>query len=141
MSVEAKANEPFGKGNQSLKQWLEEATSEQSVMNRQERWKHIAENLPACAQDGYSCVPYQLLHRCAAAILEARRFQLVNAAFIVQAFSSPAQSFDCFARLCGAVGVCAERGRLTFTTVGDVRLGIGWADCPFVTDQDIASVM
>ncbi len=80
----------------------------------------------------------------AASLQNSRVFQqpvrLQNAAFVVQAFGSPVESFEEFARLCGAMKIKSERGQMNMTAVGDVRLGIGWADCPFATDADVASV-
>jgi len=43
--------------------------------------------------------------------------------------------------MCQAIGTKAERGRMQITAVGDVRLGIGWADCPFATDEQVAAVV
>lgn len=104
------------------------------------RWKHIREHLPEAASDAYSMVPYQLLHRCAAAVMEARRFRLSNAAFIVQSFGAPSESFTAFSRFCQAMNLNAERGQMQVATVGEIRLGIGWADCPFATDAEVAAV-
>ncbi len=141
LSVEAKANEPFGQNNEPLAKWLIAEDSKRSHKNRQVRWDHIKEHLPSSGTDGYSQVAYQLLHRCAAAVIEARRIRLPNAAFIVQAFKSPPESFEAFTRMCQAMGIKAERGRMQFTVVEDVRLGIGWADCPFATDEQVAAVV
>ena len=66
LSVEAKANEPFGEGSESLEHWLAAGGSARSEKNRSARWKYIAENLPPLGCDAYNKVPYQLLHRCAA---------------------------------------------------------------------------
>lgn len=140
LSVEAKANEPFGQGNQSLKDWLATGDSEKSRQNRQDRWKHIAEHLPSAASDAYSLVPYQLLHRCAAAVMEAERFNVPNAAFVVHAFNSPDESFDQFSMFCHAAGAKPERGQMQITSVGEIRLGIGWADCQFATNAEVAAV-
>jgi hypothetical protein len=140
LSVEAKANETFGQANESLRDWLVAGESERSSRNREERWKHIAEHLPSAAAGAYSLVPYQVLHRCAAAVIEARRFHLQSAVFVVQSFGAPPESFEAFSRFCQAVNIKAERGRMQISTVGEIRLGIGWADCPFATDAEIASV-
>ena len=140
LSVEAKANEAFGQGNQSLKDWLAAGESEKSRQNRRDRWKHIVDHLPSAASDAYSLVPYQLLHRCAAAVIEAKRFGVPNAVFVVQAFESPVESFEAFSRFCQAVNLNTERGQLQITSVGEIRLGIGWVDCRFATDGDVAAV-
>lgn len=143
LSVEAKAKEPFGQGNESLQDWLVAGESERSHRNRVDRWKHVSANLPSAAEGAYSSVPYQLLHRCAAAVLEARRFSLTNAAFIVQSFGprlvgESSENFEAFSRFCQAMNLKAERGRMEITTVGEIRLGIGWADCPVATDAEVA---
>jgi hypothetical protein len=140
LSVEAKANESFGQGNEPLEQWLIAGKSELSRQNRQTRWKHIGEHLLNAASDAYSMVPYQLLHRCAAAVIEARRFRLPTAAFIVQSFGAPSESFTAFSRFCQAVNLNSERGQMQVATVGEIRLGIGWADCPFATDAEVAAI-
>jgi hypothetical protein len=141
LSVEAKANEPFGEGNKSLEDWLVAGESERSRRNRQERWEHINENLPPVGHDTYKKVPYQLLHRCAAAVIEARRFRVPNAALVVQSFNAPDESFEAFSRLCQAVSVNAVRGHMQVVTAGEIRLGVGWADCPFATDAEVAAVV
>ena len=84
LSVEAKANEPFGRDNEPLAEWLVAGKSEKSLENRQRRWDDIKVHLPGAEKDGYSEVAYQLLHRCAAAVKEARRFCLNHAAFFIQ---------------------------------------------------------
>jgi hypothetical protein len=140
LSLEAKANETFGQGNESLRDWLVAGESERSRRSREDRWKHIAEHLPSVTADAYSLVPYQVLHRCAAAVIEARRFRMPSAAFIVQSFGARPESFEAFAGFCQAIDLEAERGKMCVSKVGEIRLGIGWADCPFATDAEIASV-
>ena len=140
LSVEGKAKEGFGAGNESLAEWL--ANDKEAVQsNRRLRWEGIQKHLPPSGENAYSQVAYQLLHRCAAAVIEARRLRLPNAAFVVQAFESPSESFTEFARLCRALGVKAEHGRIQMIAVGDVRLGIGWADCPLATDSQMAALV
>ena len=140
LSVEAKANEPFGQGNQSLKDWLAAGESEKSRQNRRDRWEHIVDHLPSALPDAYSLVPYQLLHRCAAAVIEAKRFSVPNAVFVVQAFQSPDESFEAFSRFCQAVNITAERGQMQMATVEGIRLGIGWVDCLFAVNAEVAAV-
>jgi Domain of unknown function (DUF6946) len=145
LSVEAKAKEPFGQGNESLQQWLDGGKTKEAKDNRCERWSHVAENLPKLTSEGYVQVPFQLLHRCAAAVIEARRFGLKNAAFIVQSFDpqsfgESSLNFDAFSRFCREVNLKAERGQMQIAAVQEIRLGIGWADCPFAGDADVASV-
>lgn len=142
MSVEAKAREAFGDGHQTLRDWLLAGDSERSLQNRQNRWDSIRKNLPPADDvDGYLGVAYQLLHRCAAAVKEAERFGLQHAAFVVQAFGSPDESFQQFARMCHVVGVPAVRDRLQVAAVGAISLGVGWADCCNASDEQIAALV
>jgi hypothetical protein len=140
LAVEAKANEPFGKGNEPLEHWLVAGANAESEKNRSARWECVAKNLPTSSRGAFDKVPYQLLHRCAAAVIEARRFALPNAALVVQAFASPPESFSAFCLFCQALDLKAERGRMCVASVGEIRLGVGWADCPFATDAAIAAV-
>ncbi len=63
-----------------------------------------------------------------------------NAAFIVQSFKAPDCSFQAFSQFCHAVDIKVGRGQMQVTTVGETRLGVGWVDCPFATDADVAAV-
>ena len=74
LSVEAKAKEPFGQGNEPLAHWLAGDGSKRSREDRQKRWDYVKRHLPGPVASEYSDVAYQLLHRCAAAVIEARRF-------------------------------------------------------------------
>jgi hypothetical protein len=120
--------------------WLAAATTELSEKNRKDRWKYVREHLPNAGEDDYLQVPYQLMHRCAAAVVEAKRLGLKHAAFVVQAFQSPVESFEYFCQMCRAMGFESERGRMHLTSTGDVQLGIGWADCPMASDEQVAAV-
>jgi hypothetical protein len=141
LAVEAKAQEPFGKGNETLEAWLESGESAASKPNRKIRWECIQKNLPLKEAGSYHNVPYQILQRCAAAVIEARRFGLRHAAFVVQSFSSPKNSFKLFAGFCRATEIDAEPNQLKVVAVADIRLGIGWADCPFASDAELASLL
>jgi hypothetical protein len=140
LSVEAKAKEPFGQRNEPLGEWLVAEGSETSLKNRQIRWECIRGHLPSRPAGAYSSVPYQLLHRCAAAVIEALRLGLQHAAFVVQAFQSPPKSFAAFSALCTAMGLEVERGQMRLTSVRKVQLAVGWADCPLATPEEVARV-
>jgi len=139
LSVEAKADEPFGEGNKPLAKWLVSGDSEDSRMNRQKRWENIRENLPI---GSYDYVPYQILQRCAAGVIEANRFGLKNAVFLVQSFSAPDSSFEMYSLFMNALNLPAEKNKLYFSEVGiedrTIRLGVGWVDCPFASDSQMA---
>ncbi len=139
ISVEAKANEPFGSKNESLADWLKGGKSDNSGENRKKRWDHIKACLPPRPDGAYNHVPYQILQRAAAGVIEARRFKLNHAIFLVQAFNSPQKSFEMYGRFAQALGLPASRDELAFTSVGNIQFGIGWADCPFASDAELAA--
>ena len=154
LTVEAKAAEPFG--DKSLKQWLKDGRSEEAKENRKVRWAHIRGNLPERGDGAYDEVRYQLLHRCAASVIESRRLRYRHAAFVVQEFiepnknseavstgakrSKPDQNFEDFARFCSVVKISAVRNSVAATKVGDVSLNVGWVTCDFAADREIADI-
>ncbi len=139
LSVEAKAKEPFGDNNQVLANWLHGGKSVNSKLNREKRWEDIRKNLPARELGAYDSVPYQILQRCAAAVIEARRFRLAQAIFLVQSFNAIESSFEHYSMFASVLGLPATRGRLEFTNVAEIRLAIGWVDCCFATDSQLAA--
>jgi len=135
LSVEAKAREPFG--DHSLEEWLEAGETQQSRANRAARWSHVRSHLPDAPSFGQ--IRYQILHRCAAAVIEARRFGFTHAAFVVQAFGTPDKSFLHYKAFCDAIGVAAERDHMSTVQFGGLSLGVGWADCPLATVDQLAA--
>ncbi|ODA33120.1 DUF6946 family protein [Planctopirus hydrillae] len=141
LSVEAKANEPFGEGHQSLQTWLDSGKSLNSKPNRLKRWQHVQRMLPISGVAGYGEVAFQLLHRCATAVIEAERFNLKHAIFIVQAFKSPSTSYNEFVKLCTAIGIDSGKGHLHMTNVGNISLGVAWVDFPIATDNQLSRLI
>lgn len=119
IAIEAKVNESFGP---TLEEWLTGASK-----GKIERINFICDLL------GLSEIPpgeirYQLLHRTAAAILEAKRFKTDDAAMIVQSFSQNHRWFDDFAAFTKLFGVEARRGEaLPYTLPCGMTLVLGWA--------------
>jgi hypothetical protein len=135
LTVEAKAKETFG--NQCVEEWLK-GTSERSKANRAERFKHICEHLPP--SDGFGPVRYQMLHRCAASVIEAKRLDLSHVAFVVQAFNTPENSFQDYTVFCRALKVAPTLGTIVRTTALEgISVSFGWADCRTATDAEIAA--
>jgi len=137
LTVEAKASECFGE--HYLGAWLESGRSERSRSNRATRWAYIREHLPALNEP--EKLRYQLLHRCASAVIEAKRLGLSQAAFIVQAFNAPESSFEDYALMCRSLDIRDSRGLLVSTSVDAVKLHVGWADCPLATDAEVAATV
>jgi len=136
LTVEAKAQEPFG--DDILEKWLVAGKTEKSKSNRKERWDYVRSYLPKT--DSFLQVRWQLLHRCAAAVIEAERFGFQHAAFVVQAFKTPDESFQDYALFCRALKISAARGSMATTSVGGISLSVGWADCELATDAELAAI-
>ena len=119
IAVEAKVNETFGP---TVGEWKVDASA-----GKIERMKFICDLL------GLSAPPpndlrYQLFHRTAAAILEARRFNADRAAMIVQSFSQKHRWFEDFQAYANLLGLQAERGRaLHYDLPSGMPLILGWA--------------
>jgi hypothetical protein len=135
LSVEAKAKEAFG--DEALERWLVAGGTDESKSNRKTRWDYVQSYLPR--SDSFLQVRYQILHRCAASVIEAKRLGFQHAAFIVQAFNTPEESFQDYAAFCRALKIPGKRGSLATTVVDGVSLSVGWADCPLATDREVAA--
>jgi len=140
--VEGKAREPF---DQTVRQWLRPppGASDQSP-GKLERLGFIC-NMLGLRVEQVSDIRYQLLHRAAAALIEAETWQADDAVMVVQRFArdpaSRPKSFEDFAAFLRLWGKQAEPGQLSALGVPGRRpLMIGWADSRFATDTEIAAV-
>nr|WP_249200446.1 hypothetical protein [Thetidibacter halocola] len=119
VAIEAKVAEPFGP---TVTEWLGAEPS----TNRQERLAELSAWLGLGPLQGD--LRYQLLHRTAAAIAEARRFRRPVAALIVQSFSPERAWFADFAAFVSALGLTVEPDRAVETILPDgLALRLGWA--------------
>ncbi len=117
-TIESKVDEPFGP---TVGEWMREASP-----GKQERMSYVCALLgvDACPPD----VHYQLLHRTAAALIEADRFCATDAAMVVQSFSPERRWFDAFGRFAALIGAAAAPDRASAVTVPSGKhLVIGWA--------------
>jgi hypothetical protein len=137
LTVEAKANEAFG--GEILENWLAAGKTKGAKGSRQLRFEYIRSHLPV--SDSFSSVRYQILHRCAASVIEAKRLGFQHAAFVVQAFNAPAESFQNYVTFCRAINVAAARGQMAATYVDNISLSVGWADCRFASDDQVAATV
>jgi Domain of unknown function (DUF6946) len=126
LSVEAKVAESF---DVTVGQWLAKGGQ-----NRRARVKGICELLEI---DGAPDeLRYQLLHRTAAAVIEARRFKADQAIMVVQSFSPEHMWHDDFAAFCAHVGVGSERGHLHYKSLADgLPLGLAWVSAEVRGDK------
>jgi hypothetical protein len=118
VAVEGKVDEPFGP-TIAIKRG-----SDSSQQIARLDWLLTRLGISDCPGD----VHYQLLHRTAAALIEAERFGATGAAMIVHSFSPTMRWFDAFARFAGVLGADVEPGRTAQVNVpGTIPLWLGWA--------------
>lgn len=122
LSVEAKVDETFGP---TIAEWGTESSA-----GKQQRLAGLLERVGLSA-DSASDLRYQLLHRIAAALIEAKNAGAVDAAMVVQSFSPPSiragfGDFQAFAR---ALGLKIDEPGALSTPIerSGIRLRLGWA--------------
>ena len=133
VAVEAKVDESFGP---TIGDWLAEGGQ-----NRRDRIDRLVADLSSPA-DPTPDLRYQLFHRTAAAVYEARRFGAREAVMLVQSFSGAhrwREDFDAFVSYLGA----APDGPLSAYTLPDgLELRLGWvtSSFPIVPDEPAPAV-
>jgi len=120
ITVEGKVEESFGSpvGN-----W--KAANSGFTDNKRERLDDLQQQL------GLDAVPddiyYQLLHRTASAMIEARRFNAQYAVMLVHSFSPTGSWFEEYARFLNLFGVTAQKDRLHhLNAVDGIDLYAAW---------------
>jgi hypothetical protein len=117
--IEGKVNESFDKLTSA---WLGSGTP-----GKQTRLEFLCSTL-GISRDAALTVRYQLLHRTASALIEAKRFGADSAAMIVHSFSLEHLWFEDFRAFAACLGVKSELSESTETTMpGGIRLTLGWA--------------
>lgn len=118
-TVEGKVNEPFGP---TVGEWYAEPSQ-----GKRERMRQL------CSLLGFDEVPplqirYQLMHRTASALIEARRFKTDEAAMIVHSFSPARMWFEDFASFAILFGaeVKPDQSSTVILKSGQ-QLRLGWA--------------
>ncbi len=118
--IEGKVEESFGN---SLGKW--KTANKGFTDNKRERLDDLQQQL------GLAFIPdeiyYQLLHRAASAMIEARRFNARYAVMLVHSFSPTASWFDEYARFVKLFDAVAEKNTLHhLNTVDGIDLYTGW---------------
>jgi hypothetical protein len=118
MTIEGKVAEPLG---ETLGEWLVNASP-----GKLERLAYLRKEL-GLADVLQPSIRYQLLHRTASAILEAKRFNACHAVMLVHTFSQTDQWFDDFATFVPLFDKRAEVGKVVCVGErGGVALHLGW---------------
>lgn len=120
IAVEGKAEEPFG--SETVGEWRTDGSP-----GKEERLAHLCEVLELTDDESLASVRYQLLHRTAAAVIEAERFGAAHAVMLVHSFSSVSAWFDDYAVFARALGARPVSGAVTPARVASgVELHLGW---------------
>jgi len=134
MAIEAKSGESFDK---FVDEWLRDAP----INSRKPQRLASLKNTLGISQANLEGIRYQLLHRTASPLLEARRFNASMAIMIVQSFGGEADeaSFGDFSKFCNLMEVDLVRNAVVQSKRRtDVPLLIGWIDCDPATDRQVA---
>lgn len=122
MAVEAKAGESF---DRLVADWLADASP---ASGKPARLRQLCDKVGLDEQQVQQC-RYQLLHRAVAALLEAERFRVQQAVFLVHAFGDNTKSWGDYQVWAKLFGVPVAPGRLSLLgTFAGVSLWTGWAD-------------
>lgn len=118
VAVEGKVAEPFDK---TVAEWAATASP-----GRETRLAYLCETL-AVDPGRVATIRYQLLHRTASAIIEARRFCCSHAVMLVHSFSQTHQWFEDFAAFGALYGVDIAVGEVRhLVALNGVGLSVGW---------------
>jgi hypothetical protein len=119
LSIEAKVDEGFDK---TVGHWISDGSQGKAI-----RLANLSALL-GIESDGVHGLRYQLLHRTAAAVLEAKRYRTNQAAMIVQSWCPERSSLDDYSAFCRVLGIAVtECNKLTDPiSLGDVGLRLGW---------------
>ena len=134
MAVEAKVTESFGP---LVSEWIGAGGE-----GKEDRLRRLCALL-RCDPNSVGDLRYQLFHRTAAAILEARRYRAAKAVLMVHSFCPDATGLSDFMAFFERVGVSGVGRDLLGgpVRVGEVDLWVGWAsdECPVERKVDPGS--
>jgi len=118
LCIEGKVEEPFG---QVVAKWAPDSSP-----GKRKRFDYLVDLLGLGGAD-LSQVYYQLLHRTASAIIEAKRFHAETAVMLVHSFSQSHAWFSEFCEFAKLFGINAELNRIySCGRRSGVELHIGW---------------
>jgi hypothetical protein len=116
--VEGKVAEPFGP---TLGEWLENASDGKK---RRLAYLEAELGLPSPVPP---TIRYQLLHRAASAVIEARRFNARHAMMLVHSFSETDEWFEDYVAFAALYGAKAATGMVKFVkAIDENALYLGW---------------
>jgi hypothetical protein len=135
IAVEAKAGEGFDK---QVAAWLRDATPQSG---KPERLEQLCRVLNIDERQARGC-RYQLLHRTAAAILEAKRFGIARALLLVQSFCPDARAVRDYCAFGDRLGVAlAENAVVSAGHRDGVDLWLAWVASSPEADQALSDAL
>ena len=118
IAVEGKVSESFG---ETIRNWLKDESK-----GKKTRLKFLNELLQL-NQDGLQEIRYQLLHRTASAVIEAKRFNASTALMLVHSFSHTHERFDDYSNFASLFGITARLNAIHLAKrIDDVNLYLAW---------------
>lgn len=143
LAIEAKAGETF---DDAVEGWLQASRGKDSGTNRRNRLKYLCETLGLVFDEvQMKGLRYQLFHRVASALLEAKRCHTAHAVVLVQDFGGQGESssdFDDFRVFGDLLGAQVSINRLVEArAIKDKRLWLGWIECKLANDDEVVGVV
>ncbi len=130
MAVEGKADESFG---DTIEGWRKDESK-----GKQKRLEYLMTTLKRTTEFPTS-IRYQLLHRTASAILEARRVGAPIAVMMVQSFRETPESQADYVAFGECLGAALSADRVVQVVLHtEPQLYLGWATTLLCTDREIA---
>lgn len=118
IAVEGKVSESFG---ETIRDWLKDESK-----GKKTRLKFLSELLQL-NQDNLHEIRYQLLHRTASALIEAKRFNASTALMLVHSFSQTHEQFDDYSNFASLFGITAQLNTIHLAKqIDDVNLYLAW---------------
>jgi hypothetical protein len=133
LAIEAKAGEEFDK---TIEEWLKQESE-----GKKRRLAFLSKVLGLPNEPpGY--IRYQLVHRTAAALIEAKRYHFGSALMLIQSFGESPTTWSDYERFANLLGIEGIRGKITGSKqVGDINLYLGWVDSLMANDAAAASAV
>lgn len=131
LAVEGKAGESFA---DTVGEWRSKASD-----GKTKRLAFLCEQL-GLVSGVDDLIRYQLLHRAASALIEAKRIGAASAVLLVVSFSDDAKSKNDFSEFASCLGSPFRAESLCRSVSTNTPFFLGWLDVPPCTDAELAVV-
>ena len=135
VAVEGKAGEDF---DRRLKDWF---GSGKETEGKERRLKFLCEVLGIAGSPPLT-LRYQLFHRAASAVLEAKRWRIGKALMLVQSFAESSTSWQDYVDFAELLGLSVARNAVSGPVVaGGVELYLAWVHSQVASDEVAAAAV